>query len=831
MRTKPITFLSLKARLFLIAAIPTLLLLFFAGTLAIEKIKVANEMSQLQILAEVSVKVGDLIHNLQKERGMSAGFINSGGDKFSTDLVEQRHNTDDAILIFQQALDGLVFEQDQNSFFSLARLANNKLRALESLRQQVSHLDINALSSGENYTQLINALLDLPAQLAKVSHNSQIAQLASSYTSLLRAKENAGLERAYLTMAFSTGHFTPALQKLFLQSYTAQALYIKLFLGSALSQQQDYFNSQLNSPATNEVVRMRNIALENNSDDGFAVDPVYWFKLSTEHINLLKTVEVKLANDLFSTANNLKNSANNITVLLICLTVLTILISVVLNMTLTSGIFLSIKQLRLVSGAIAKGNLDTNINIKHQDELGEVLKDMQTMQNALKHLVFALNDVSNKHAQGLVTEQLDCSTLPGLYGNMAAEINELVQSRIRLNRRIIQIIQQYAKGDFSVDIEDLPGETATITKTMQNIKNALLAMSSEIKAIVNAGVMGDFSRRASAQNFEFVFKDILEDLNLLMHTCEAGFGDVERVVIAVSQGDLTQVIKQDYPGTFGQVKLAVNTTSAKLKQMLGEIKLVSSNINKAANEIAVGNNDLSRRTEEQAASLEQTAASMHELTSTVQHNSENAKNASELAAGASEIAAQGVQVVSQVIKTMGNINESSQKIVDIITVIDGIAFQTNILALNAAVEAARAGDQGRGFAVVAGEVQNLAQRVASAAKEIKLLINSSVTQVEEGSQLVSTTGEKMHEIVNSIMSVTMMMSQIAVASEQQTVGIEQVNMAIGQMDDVTQQNAALVEHAAAASESLERQTQSLSEVIGQFTIDNTVNTNKIVRLA
>jgi methyl-accepting chemotaxis protein len=273
---------------------------------------------------------------------------------------------------------------------------------------------------------------------------------------------------------------------------------------------------------------------------------------------------------------------------------------------------------------------------------------------------------------------------------------------------------------------------------------------------------------------------------------------------------------KNYPGLFGQTKEGINGTVESLKRLVGEIKETADTISTAAKEIAAGNNDLSYRTEEQAASLEQTAASMEQLTSTVQANSENAKQANQLAIGATNIADQGVRGFVHVISTMEGINNSSHKIVDIISVIDGIAFQTNILALNAAVEAARAGEQGRGFAVVAGEVRNLAQRATAAAAEIKGLISDSVEKIEDGTKQVVHAGQTMEEIVSAIHGVTAIMAEIRAASMEQTSGIEQVNQAICQMDDVTQQNAALVEQAAAAAESLEEQTQNLAVTVGHF---------------
>ena len=289
-----------------------------------------------------------------------------------------------------------------------------------------------------------------------------------------------------------------------------------------------------------------------------------------------------------------------------------------------------------------------------------------------------------------------------------------------------------------------------------------------------------------------------------------------RVAETVSAGDLTSNIVVDSDDETGKLMSALKIMNDSLVAIVGEVRSGTDTIATASSQIASGNMDLSSRTEQQAASLEETASSMEELTTTVKVNADHAREANQLAIAASEVATRGGAVVADVVATMGSINDSSRKIVDIISVIDGIAFQTNILALNAAVEAARAGEQGRGFAVVAAEVRNLAQRSAGAAKEIKQLIGDSVSKVDAGSRLVDEAGKTMEEVVASIGRVTSIMREISGANDEQHAGIEQVNDAVAQMDQVTQQNAALVEEAAAAAASMQEQAARLLEVVGTF---------------
>lgn len=305
---------------------------------------------------------------------------------------------------------------------------------------------------------------------------------------------------------------------------------------------------------------------------------------------------------------------------------------------------------------------------------------------------------------------------------------------------------------------------------------------------------------------------------LLVRKIVASLNQAIDIAKAIAQGDLTQQINTTSKDEIGQLMHAIGDMNSSLVKIVSEVRTSVGAIATASGEIASGNLDLSSRTETQAGSLEETASAMEELTSTVKQNADNARQANQLASSASDVASEGGNVVRQVVSTMQAINESARKVVEIISVIDGIAFQTNILALNAAVEAARAGEQGRGFAVVATEVRSLAQRSATAAKEIKALIDDSVNKVEDGGRLVAQAGTTMDEVVASVRRVTDVVSEISAASSEQSDGIGQVNQAIAQMDETTQQNAALVEEAAAASQSLREQAGRLEEAVAVFKV-------------
>ena len=512
--------------------------------------------------------------------------------------------------------------------------------------------------------------------------------------------------------------------------------------------------------------------------------------------------------------------------------------------------------------SLARGDFTRNVDITRNDELGKVMQGLQSMQIQQGFNVAEASRISDENLR--IKIGLDCVSSPVriadldgriIYANRAllkavGDMEEVLRSYIpgfsadKLVGSDVGIFYREGRDDAITRLKNLTdmrrsemeiGNRVYMVTTNPIInergqrlgtvgewrdRTSELAVEREVAAIVGGAANGNFSARVSEDGKEGFFRSLAQDLNRLLDTSQRGLEDVVSVLSAMADGDLTKTIEAEYAGTFGQLKDDANTTVARLQEIVGQIKESTEAINTAAKEIASGNQDLSSRTEEQASSLEETASSMEQLTSTVKQNADNARQANELAGNAQHVAVKGGEVVGQVVDTMNAIHQSSSKIADIIGVIDGIAFQTNILALNAAVEAARAGEQGRGFAVVATEVRNLAQRSAAAAKEIKGLISDSVEKVETGNKLVDQAGRTMEEVVSSIKRVAKIMGDISDASREQSSGIEQVSLAVSQMDEVTQQNAALVEQAAAAAESLEEQAHNLAQAVSVFKVAN-----------
>ena len=525
---------------------------------------------------------------------------------------------------------------------------------------------------------------------------------------------------------------------------------------------------------------------------------------------------------------------------------------------------------------ISKGDIPPKITVSYNGDFNTIKNNLNTCIDAVSNLVAEASNLEKAAIEGRLSTRADVSKYQGDFKKVVVGVNNCLDAVIGPLNVAAKYVEEISNGNIPGKITDTyNGDFNTVKNNLNQCIDAVNALVTDANLLAQAAVEGRLSTRADASKHHGDFRKIVEGVNNTLDSVIGPLNVAANYVERISQGDIPERITDHYNGDFNTIKDNLNTcidavnklvldtnmlseaaadgrvtvradasthqgdfrkvvegVNATLETIVAPILIVkeaAETINTAAGEISSGNNDLSSRTEQQASSLEETAASMEELASTVKQNAENAKQANQLAMAASGVAIKGGDVVGQVVMTMANINESARKIEDIISVIDGIAFQTNILALNAAVEAARAGEQGRGFAVVAGEVRNLAQRSASAAKEIKELITDSVSKTTEGTAQVENAGKTMEEIVTSVKRVSDIIAEIAAASNEQSTGIDQVNQAVTSMDEVTQQNAALVEEAAAAAESLVEQANQLNEAMSVFKLGNQSSSERRVK--
>ncbi|VAX07717.1 Methyl-accepting chemotaxis protein I (serine chemoreceptor protein) [hydrothermal vent metagenome] len=814
--------MKLSQKLALMVMFPVAVMIGFAVVLSVSEYSLRQTTIQLQSMTSLGVHASSLVHELQKERGMTAGFLGSKGTQFAQALPKQRQSTMEKAAELQAFLVGFDEHSVGKKFNVELSDALNRLKQIDQKRSVVDSQSITLKDALGYYTGMNGAFLKLISEMSAVSSDGGLAIMTTAYANYLQSKERAGIERAVLANAFAKDEFDGMFNK-FMSLVTTQVNYTTIFLSLASEENKAFYEDTLTGEFIVETERMRQIAREKATTGGFGVDSAYWFKMQTGKINLLKKVEDHLAGGLVTKAEDLKASATYELIISVVMAVLGFLVSAGLGSFIGRGIRTQMGgepgQIAKIADGIANGSLDLEMDNagEHTGAYAAMIKMQSRLSDVIENDIQKVVDAARA---GDLSQRVPLDDKDGFYEQLSIGVNGVLEASANVVDDTVRVFGALAHGDLNETIDrDYQGSFNTLKQDAnETIKKIREVIEGDIQAMIDGARNGDLSKRINLENKKGFFRELSGGINDLIETLSTVFGEIAGVMAAMAKGDLSKSMSGDYAGMFADVKNDVNDTRDNLAGIIAQLREAADHINTSSEEIAAGNNSLSARTEQQASALEETASSMEELTSTVRNNADNAQQANQVAATARKTAEHGGEVVGKAVHAMDDINTASNKIAEIIGVIDEIAFQTNLLALNASVEAARAGEQGRGFAVVATEVRNLAGRSATAAKEIKDLIQDSVEKVKIGADLVNESGVTLDEIVGGVKKVGDIISEIAAASQEQSAGIDQVNQAVTSMDELTQQNAALAEETSAASTSLTDKASGMNGMMRYFTV-------------
>lgn len=845
--------LKIRIKIFLVIAPLSLFVLIYTGFFLQEKYAVYKNMDFICNINKINILLRSFSHEMRIERGLNSIFIGSHGHDKKDEIKAQREKINqlvDEIILSEQTLKNLNPPQELLEHYGHII---EKIKTLENFRKKLDSLNVSWQENFDVVSKVVRMVVNFSQRVGLLIDRydwSSQGKINSNFDSLnfvTQISESLGKERATNAFGLKQGKFDMDLyQKSMIYTNKTHDI-LETTLAMASKNTQEEIRKFIESPEYKAIEHYREIIKRSGLAGEFKeLTAQQWFDAASKALDLLKVIEEELTDSVTKYAQAAYDSTRlDLILFLIIVGVLLIPISCFSFVLITRKLIIPIKKMSAIINHIAKGDIKFKIEGQERlDEIGDMARSLEKIKQTGVQSVQLKNGLNNASSGIMLAD----STGKIIYTNQAiSRLFKIYHQQIQHTFKDVNIdnllgisINVFApqeikenlafmKDQFAYDLHLTEAVFKAVANPIQNEMGEFLGtvielndathetkIQTEISTLINGALDGDLSTRIDLTGKQGFMRDVSGGMNDLMSTIENAVEDIAKMLSAMAHGDLSIRIQNTYKGTFDKLKQDTNGMAEHLGSIMSGILETVNEITKAVNEISNGSQDLSIRTEQQATNLEETAASMEELASTVRHNAENSQQANEFAESSFHTATVGGEVVLQAVQAMEKIESSSNRIADIISTIDEIAFQTNLLALNAAVEAARAGESGKGFAVVAEEVRNLAQRSASASKEIKGLILDSNTQVKEGVILVNKAGENLHEIVDSVKNVASIIKEIAGASSEQTTGLEQINIAVSEIDGMTQRNAALVQESTSTASALLTRANELAHMVEYF---------------